>query len=106
MWQKSDDDDVQLQLKTVAKTGWVVGGKITRANYARQIHKRAKNIHILNAYNEYSLGELYHWSWHSVIINRRRERLPAPLPDSQPHLSLATLLRVQRLSIRINQSNR
>ena len=33
MWQKSNDDDVQLQLKMVAKTGWVVGGKITRANY-------------------------------------------------------------------------
>ncbi len=50
------------------------------------IHKRAKNIHDLNAYNEYSLGKLYRQSWHSVIINRRhrrRRRLPAPLPDPQ-----------------------
>jgi hypothetical protein len=50
------------------------------------IHKRAKNIHDLNAYNKYSLGKLYRQSWHSVIINcrrRRRQRLPAPLPDPQ-----------------------
>ena len=46
------------------------------------IHKRAKNIHILNAYNEYSLGELYHRFWHSVIINCRCQCLPVSLPDS------------------------
>ena len=48
------------------------------------IYKRAKNIYSLNAYIEYSLGKLYHQSWHSVIINRRhrrRQRLPAPLPN-------------------------
>ena len=58
------------------------------------IYKRAKNIHDLNIYNEYSLGKLYRQSWHSVIINcrhhrrhhrrhYRRQRLPAPFPDSQ-----------------------
>jgi hypothetical protein len=51
------------------------------------IHKRAKNIHGLNAYIEYSLGKLYRQSWHNIIINRRRRRrhhqcLPAPLPNS------------------------
>ena len=35
------------------------------------IHKRAKNIHDLNAYNKYSLGKLYRQSWYSVIINCR-----------------------------------
>src|ERR1700728_4006345 len=35
----------------------------------------------MHAYSEYSLGKLYHQSWHSVIINRRRRRLLAP--DSQ-----------------------
>ena len=48
------------------------------------IHKRAKNIYNLNAYNKYSLGKLYRQSWHSVIINHRyhhRQRLPTPLPN-------------------------
>ena len=30
--------------------------------YIHLIHKRAKNIHDLNAYNEYSLGKLYRQS--------------------------------------------
>ena len=48
------------------------------------IYKRARNIYNLNVYNEYNLSELYRQSWCSVVINRRRYRLPAPLPDSQP----------------------
>ena len=50
--------------------------------YIYLIHKRAKNIHDLNAYNKYSLGKLYRQSWYGVIINccyYRRRRLPAPL---------------------------
>ena len=55
--------------------------------YIHLIHKHAKNIHDLNAYNEYSLGKLYRQSWHSVIINcrhYRRQRLPTPLPTPLP----------------------
>ena len=35
-WRKADDDDVQLQLKTMAKTRWQ-GGKVTIANRARPV---------------------------------------------------------------------
>ena len=55
--------------------------------YIHLIHKRAKNIHDLNAYNKHSLGKLYRQSWHGVIINRRyhrRRRLPVPLPAPLP----------------------
>jgi hypothetical protein len=55
--------------------------------YIHLIHKRAKNIHDLNAYNEYSLGKLYHQSWHGVIINHRHyccQCLPVPLPVPLP----------------------
>ena len=45
------------------------------------IHKRVKNIHDLNAYNEYSLGKLYSYVY---------DQLPPPLGEHNKKFKFTT----------------